>query len=106
LKSYDKIFYPIEYYKNTSSFCLPFICASESIKNKLESILIECKVEYRPIVSGNLLRHPFLSKYQSLHNKTSFYNVEQLHTNGLYIGNNQFVDNKKLLLLEEILELL
>lgn len=104
LKTHYPRFYPVEYHRYNSSFCLPFICATEDLKRKLEMALIEYKIEYRPIVSGNLLRHPFLKKYKKQNQKTSFHNVEQLHTNGLYIGNNQFVGKKHLQLLEEILD--
>jgi CDP-6-deoxy-D-xylo-4-hexulose-3-dehydrase len=55
---------------------------------KLKSVFNELNVEYRPIVSGNLLLHPFLSKWKDT---VKVPNAEILNDNGVYIGNNQFI---------------
>ena len=61
--------------------------------------LIKYKIEYRPIISGNLVLQPFLRKVT----KKKFNNSNFIHNNGVYLGNNQFVGQKKLFLLKKIL---
>jgi CDP-6-deoxy-D-xylo-4-hexulose-3-dehydrase len=95
-------FYPIVYNEGNSCFCFPFICRTKEIKSKLISLLDKYKIEYRPVVGGNLLRQPYLKKY-SISGKTENLNVDIIHENGIYIGNNQFVSNKDMDLLETIL---
>jgi hypothetical protein len=56
-------------------------------------------------VSGNLLKHPFLNKYNICSDRKNF-TVDLIHNNGLYIGNNQFVNSKNLNKLESILKLI
>lgn len=84
-----------------SSFCLPFIVKKPNLKNKLQKYLYSKGIETRPIISGNLLRQPFL---KSRFKTTGFSNAEFIHNNGFYIGNNQFIDDKRLKLLEKLLE--
>jgi CDP-6-deoxy-D-xylo-4-hexulose-3-dehydrase len=60
------------------------------------------KIEYRPVVGGNLLRQPYL-KDHIISGKTENLNVDIVHENGIYIGNNQFVSDKDMDLLEKIL---
>ena len=71
-----------------SSFAFPFVCKNREDMVKLKSLFIELGVEHRPIVSGNLLLHPFLSKWKDT---VSVPNANTLTTNGVYIGNSQFV---------------
>lgn len=84
-----------------SSFCLPFIFKNQSDKDKLKIALEEEQVESRPVISGNLLRQPCFSQ---LGNFKNFPNAEIVHKNGLYIGNNQFVGESRLNMLEAILK--
>lgn len=72
-----------------SSFCLPFICKTHEGYNNLKNILKENKIEYRPVVGGNLLDQPFLSKYRG--ESRFMVNADIVHTRGLYIGNNHMV---------------
>lgn len=95
-------FYPIVYNKGNSCFCFPFICKTKEIKSKLISVLNKYKIEYRPVVGGNLLRQPYLKNY-SISGKRENLNVDIIHENGIYIGNNQFVSKKDMNLLETIL---
>ena len=95
-------FYPIVYNEGNSCFCFPFICKTKEIKTNLISLLNKYKIEYRPIVGGNLLRQPYLKGYL-ISGKTENLNVDILHENGIYIGNNQFVSSKDMNLLEKIL---
>jgi CDP-6-deoxy-D-xylo-4-hexulose-3-dehydrase len=71
-----------------SSFAFPFICKKPEEREKLKSIFAELGVEHRPIVSGNLLLHPFLDKWKD---SVSVPNATKLNDGGVYIGNGQFV---------------
>ena len=98
------LFYNTNYRVGVSSFCFPFVCKSLDIYNNLKHKLQTNNIEYRPIVSGNLLKQPFLKDYTLCTNKNqNYYNVDYLHTHGLYIGNSQFVGRKHIRKLEDII---
>ena len=71
-----------------SSFALPFVCKRREDMLKLKTIFDELQIEYRPIVSGNLLLHPFLKKWKD---SVAVPNATIINDNGVYIGNSQFV---------------
>lgn len=83
--SNDKFIVP-KYTDTNSSFCFPIVCKNDDDVDRIKKIMDEHGVEHRPIVSGNLLIHPFLSKY-----KKSVPNAEYINKNGIYIGNNHMV---------------
>lgn len=91
------------YQKGNSSFSFPVIANDESTIKVLKKVLTNNQIEYRPIISGNLLRHPAFKKYE-LCTQRENPNVEILHRNGLYVGNSQFVTHKKVDRLLQILE--
>jgi len=82
-----------------SSFALPFVFKKKKYLKKFIKELKKNKIEYRPIISGNLVLQPFLKKLT----KEKFNNSNFIHSNGVYLGNNQFVSQKKLFLLQKIL---
>ena len=82
-----------------SSFAFPFVFRKKEYLKKFIKELIKYKIEYRPIISGNLVLQPFLRKVT----KKKFNNSNFIHNNGVYLGNNQFVGQKKLFLLKKIL---
>ncbi len=84
----------------SSSFVLPFLFREKTIKSKFQSMIREAGIESRPIISGNLLRQPFLSKF---YNPADYPNADFLHTNAFYIGNNQFVDQSRLDILSSLM---
>ena len=88
LLKYDTFFHVPRYDPYNSSFSLPFVCKDATFKSKLTDILNELKIEYRPIVSGNLLIHPFLDKWKD---SIKTPNANILNDGGVYIGNSQFV---------------
>jgi CDP-6-deoxy-D-xylo-4-hexulose-3-dehydrase len=98
----NKNLYPLQPSLGNSCFCFPFICKTKEIKEKLISLFNEYKIEYRPIVGGNLLKQPYLKGYQ-IESSSEHFNVDILHENGVYIGNSQFVTNKNIKLLNKIL---
>jgi CDP-6-deoxy-D-xylo-4-hexulose-3-dehydrase len=88
VSEYKDYFYVCEFDEFNSSFCFPFICKNKENKIKLNKIFDEYDIECRPIVAGNLLKHPFLSKWKDSVNTP---NANLLNDNGIYIGNSQFV---------------
>ena len=83
-----------------SSFVLPFLFRNKELKNFFILVLDKHKIESRPFIAGNLLKQPFLSRY----NNKNFKNADFIHNNCLYIGNNQFVNKKRLLKLKKIID--
>ena len=85
--------------EGNSSFCFPLIAKTPYIKDQVLRRLKVNRIEYRPVVGGNLLRQPYLAQYNTI----KCPNADILHENGIYIGNNQFVGKKELDLLEQII---
>ena len=100
IKKYKNKFKLFKNQKNISSFVLPFLMVNKIDKIKLENLLNTHGIETRPFIAGNLLRQPFLSRY----NNKNFFNAELIEHNAFYIGNNQFVNKKRINKLEIILD--
>lgn len=100
LSLYSNFFF-IPYKAGISSFILPFFLKHKRDKENLQKYLTIKEIESRPIVTGNLLKQPFLKSF-SVPGK--FPNANFIHTNGFYIGNNQFVDEKRLYYLKNALD--
>ena len=83
-----------------SSFVLPFFFRNKERKETFRAIIRDGGIESRPLISGNLLRQPFLSKY---YNTSDYPNADFIHTNAFYIGNNQFVDEYRLEILASLM---
>jgi CDP-6-deoxy-D-xylo-4-hexulose-3-dehydrase len=101
IEKYDEFEIPSE--EGNSSFCLPFICKSAGFKIKLEKFLNDRGVETRPLCSGNLLRQPFLEAYGFDTDIQGESNVDYLHDNGFFIGNNHMITSEDFDCLEEML---
>jgi CDP-4-dehydro-6-deoxyglucose reductase, E1 len=86
--------------QGVSSFVLPFLFYDVDEKKEFEKLIRGSGVETRPIVGGNLLRQPFLSGY---YNAGHYPNADFVHTNGFYIGNNQFVDEERMVFLDDLI---
>jgi CDP-6-deoxy-D-xylo-4-hexulose-3-dehydrase len=84
-----------------SSFVLPFIFRRRERKQGFQELIAKAGIESRPLISGNLLRQPFLAQY---YNPAEFPNSDLLHANAFYIGNNQFVGAERLQVLSELLD--
>lgn len=102
LAKYPNLFYQLPKSNTNSSFCLPFICKTETIMKNMKETFKEHGIEYRPVVSGNLMKQPFLKDYK-LSTKKEKTTVDIVHTQGVYIGNNHFVDDKDMEFLENII---
>jgi len=106
LKKYNNFFYIPCDDDNNSNFCFPFIAKNNEITNNLKILFKKNNIEYRPVVGGNLLIHPFLNNYEMATepiNKIK-YNVDIIQENGIYIGNSQFVSLKNIENLELIIK--
>jgi len=99
INNYSDQFYIPENQVGNSSFCFPLIAKEKSTYNKLTDALSQNNIEFRPVVGGNLLRHPFLKKYS-----VALKNADILNDNGLYLGNSHFVGKREIKLLERIFE--
>jgi CDP-6-deoxy-D-xylo-4-hexulose-3-dehydrase len=83
-----------------SSFVLPFLFRNGTRKRMFEQVIHDAGIESRPLISGNLLRQPFLRQY---YDPDDFANADFLHANAFYIGNNQFVTAERLAVLEALM---
>lgn len=105
INNYPNLFYPHQHEDGNSSFCFPFVCKSEKIAKAMKEQFKINQIEYRPIVSGNLLTQPFLkSRGYKIETLNKLPNAEILHRQGVYIGNNHFVGNGHMYLLKKVLE--
>ena len=91
----DWKYYIPEYQGGNSSFSFPIIAKDPLVTEELKQTFKKEGIEYRPIISGNLLRHPAFKRF-SLCTQRENPNVCLLHENGLYVGNSQFVTKEKI----------
>lgn len=104
IKDYEDKFYIPYDLGEDSNFAFPLVARNSKIYKNLKQKLSSSGIEIRPIVSGNLLEHPFLKKYKIENKHTDSLNINTIHNNGLYIGNNHFIKNKDFNNLKNILE--
>ena len=88
-------------FNGNSSFCLPFILKDRSKRIDFQEHLESKGIETRPLCSGNLLRQPFLSEFEPF---KEFPQVDYLHYNGFFIGNNHLITNKEIEKLRKIID--
>jgi CDP-6-deoxy-D-xylo-4-hexulose-3-dehydrase len=102
LAQYPNLFYQLSYDDSNSSFCLPFICKTDTIMQNMKNVFKEHGIEYRPVVSGNLMKQPFLKDYKLAVEKERN-TVDIIHEQGVYVGNNHFVSDDDMDFLQEII---
>ena len=88
--------------EGVSSFSLPFLFKRTGKMKNFQKFIKQHGIESRPIISGNLLWQPFLKQY---YNSYDFPNADFLHANGMYVGNNQFVNDERLAYLHHLLDI-
>lgn len=103
ISTHTSKFYVPLFTHTCSNFCFPLICKTKELADKMKATFDEVGIEHRPIISGNLLRQPFLSGYEIATQKDNL-NVDYIHDNGIYLGNNHFVGDKELNLLRSVLK--
>jgi CDP-6-deoxy-D-xylo-4-hexulose-3-dehydrase len=92
-KNYEDQLHVIKPLPGYSSFVLPFFFKDAKKKPLFQECMMKEGIESRPLISGNLLRQPFLNQYYDPEN---FKNADFIHENAFYIGNNQFVDDSRM----------
>ena len=90
----DQIYY-------NSSFCFPFVFRTEEQLQHAKRLFKFEGIETRPIIAGNLLRHPAYSKFD--YPGFTYMNADVAHYQGIYIGNNHFLKPKHFKTLDKIL---
>lgn len=103
MEDYQDYFYPPYSGEGNSNFAFPIISKNKETHLAIKKKFAQAGIETRPIVSGNLLDHPFLKGY-SIEGTSGWNNVSILQERGVYLGNNHFVGDKELNLLRSILE--
>jgi CDP-6-deoxy-D-xylo-4-hexulose-3-dehydrase len=83
-----------------SSFCLPIFCVDKLLKEQVIKELKNNNIEYRPLIGGNLYKHPFLKNIDQIKYDI---NSEKAHQNCIYVGNNQDITLKDVSFLIDIL---
>lgn len=71
-----------------SWFALPMLIADKAgfTRDQLATYLEGCGVETRPIVTGNLARHPAVQRFQDEIEVGDLPGADTVHENGLYVG--------------------
>ena len=103
IKRYSEKFVVPEYHNGVSNFVFHYCKKDKKIAQFLKWKFDDNGIEHRPIIGGNLLRQPFLKNY-NIDTQKEKLNVDFVHDNGLYLGNNHFIGNSEIKLLESILE--
>jgi len=103
-KKYKKYLYVLKNPPGVSSFVFPFIFKTKKIKEIIQKVLFENKIETRPFIAGNLLKQPFLKKFSINYKPNDLINSDLIHENAIYIGNNQYVGFSRLKKLNLLLD--
>lgn len=98
----NKVHVP-EFPSGISSFCFPIIFRDSKTASTFKDLCSVYGVEHRPIIGGNLLKQPYLKQYEITSCK-KYLDVDLIHRNGVYLGNNHFIGEKELNILDKILE--
>lgn len=80
----------------TSSFSLGILLQQPGEREYLLVNLPKRGIECRPVVAGNLLQQPVFKNTAGRYPQDSCPYADLIHTNGLYLPNNQFLDEEKI----------
>jgi len=105
IEKYENLFHIPKYHEGVSNFCFPIVCKDVRYAHRLRKVFDQSGIEHRPIIGGNLLKQPFLKNYSVTTQKKEL-NVDKVHYNGIYLGNNHFIGKQELSLLSDILSTL
>ncbi len=81
----DLIFLRHNHIKILSTFAIPIVCKTPELRTKYLNQFSGAGIEIRPLISGNIQRQPFYSKY--IKKKYPLPNTDFLHDNSFYCGN-------------------
>src|SRR3989338_5107242 len=87
----------------TSSFSLGLLLNSKEMRDYILKHLPEKGIECRPIVAGNLLQQPVFIKARGTHREDVCTFADSIHHQGLYLPNNQFINEEKVRYLADTL---
>lgn len=75
-----------------SSFAIPIICKNVN-KKEVELALDKFGIEFRPLIAGNLMRHPMMNPVNTcaVTTKSDF-----IHDNSFYVGNNEWLSLREI----------
>lgn len=104
VNDYPNLFIPHRYEATNSSFCFPFICRTISVMKAMKDAFSRNGIEYRPVVSGNLMIQPFLRNKYKIAIPKDGYLVDVVQKQGVYIGNNHFIDDGDMDFLASVVE--
>lgn len=99
-----EIFYVPYAGKNNSSFCFPFVAKDKDVADRVKTLLEDAGIETRPLIAGNLMRHPFLKRLDHVDVWTDQDNANIAHEHGVYIGNNHLLTDEHFEILEGVLK--
>jgi CDP-6-deoxy-D-xylo-4-hexulose-3-dehydrase len=87
----------------SSWFGFPFILTNKFKGKRAEilNLLTSNSIETRPIVSGNFLRNPVMKHLDHIADG-NFFNADEIHTDGFFIGNHHFDIRENLYELREL----
>lgn len=75
-------YYILPYNSENVLMSLPIVCKDKHVLNKLKQYCKHTGIEYRPIISGNLLKQTAYKKYSV----NTYKNADNIHDFGVYIG--------------------
>lgn len=91
VKNIDKTKYHSDFVVDgVSNFAFPIITKKDNL-NKISQYLSDEKIENRPLIAGNLFRHPMMFNINCVRRDTK---ADWLHTHAMYVGNNEFVSQQ------------
>ena len=105
INQYPTKFFPVSIPDTNSNYSFPLVARSPKIIHQTKKLFSDHGIDHRPLVGGNLLKQPFLKHYDFTVTKAQ-YNVDLINDQGFYIGNNQFVTDKDLEALDNIIKTL
>jgi len=77
-----------------SSFGFPLLFKNKKLFEDYKKLFEENEIEIRPIISGNIANQPFFKKY--IEKGGTYPNVEDVHKNGFYFGNNPEMNEEEI----------
>jgi len=96
LSKFDRYFsFPVGNLDECSWFCFPLIVKDDApfSRDQIRAYLDECKIESRPIMSGDVSAQPAMALYP--HVKGDLTNAKVVHRNGFFWGNHQGIDQAR-----------
>lgn len=85
-----------------SNFAMPMIAKDKKNSEHYRKIFEDNEVEIRPVIAGNITRHPFYGKYVA--EAENLKNADFIHENGFYFPNNAELTEEEISYLLDLLQ--